>query len=92
MSKTFPVGSVAVVLGSSGGIGKAIRDNLAKQKIFYDVIYNPPKTSFLSAAEKNGHKIINGRDMFLYQAQKAFNICHNVEPEINKELVGFLKN
>ena len=38
MSKTFPVGSVAVVLGSSGGIGKAIRDNLLKQKIFYDVI------------------------------------------------------
>ena len=38
MSKIFPVGSVAVVLGSSGGIGKAIRDNLLKQKIFYDVI------------------------------------------------------
>ena len=38
MSKIFPVGSVAVVLGSSGGIGRAIRDNLVKQNIFYDVI------------------------------------------------------
>ena len=38
MSEIFPVGSVAVVLGSTGGIGKAIRDNLVKQNIFYDVI------------------------------------------------------
>ena len=38
MSEIFPVGSVAVVLGSTGGIGKAIKDNLVKQNIFYDVI------------------------------------------------------
>ena len=45
MSKIFPVGSVAVVLGSSGGIGKAIRDNLVKQNIFYDVIPASRETS-----------------------------------------------
>ena len=45
MSKIFPVGSVAVVLGSSGGIGRAIRDKLVKQKIFYDVISASRETS-----------------------------------------------
>ena len=45
MSKIFPVGSVAVVLGSSGGIGRAIRDKLVKKKIFYDVISASRETS-----------------------------------------------
>ena len=45
MPKIFPVGSVAVVLGSSGGIGNAIRDNLVKQKIFYDDISASRETS-----------------------------------------------
>ena len=45
MSKKFPVGSVAVVLGSSGGIGRAIRENLVKQNIFHDVISASRKTS-----------------------------------------------
>ena len=30
-------------------------DNLKVNKLFYDVIYNPPKTSFLLNAEKKGH-------------------------------------
>ena len=67
-------------------------DNLKGKKFFYDVIYNPPKTSFLFNAEKKGHKIINGRDVFLYQAQKAFNLWHNITPEINEKLIRFLYN
>ena len=45
MSKKFPVGSVAVVLGSSGGIGRAIRNNLVQQNVFYDVISASRETS-----------------------------------------------
>ena len=30
--------------------------------------------------------------MFLFQAQKAFSIWHNVEPEINQEVIKFLKS
>ena len=30
--------------------------------------------------------------MFLYQAQKAFNIWHNIEPEIDEETINLLKN
>ena len=63
-----------------------------KNKIFYDVIYNPPKTNFLLEAEKKGHKIINGRDMFLFQAQKAFNIWHNLTPKIDQKLIEYLNH
>ena len=63
-----------------------------KNKIFFDVIYNPIKTTFLLEAEKNGHKIINGRDMFLYQAQKAFNLWHNITPAVDKKLIRYLYN
>ena len=65
---------------------------MGEGKIFYDVIYNPPKTTFLIEAEKNGHKTLNGRDMFLYQAQKAFSLWHNIVPEIDKKLINHLYN
>ena len=65
-------------------------NNFEESNIFYDVIYNPPKTTFLIEAEKNGHKIFNGRDMFLYQAQKAFNLWHNLTPKIDKKLINYL--
>ena len=67
-------------------------DNLKGKKFFYDVIYNPSKTSFLLNAEKKGHEIINGRDMFLYQAQKAFNLWHNITPTIDEKLTRYLDN
>ena len=65
---------------------------ISKNKIFYDVIYNPRRTSFLEEASKLGHKIINGEKMFLYQAQKAFALWHNVLPKIDKKLLDFFKN
>ena len=65
---------------------------LVGKKIFYDVIYNPIKTLFLLEAEKLNHKIINGRDMFLYQAQEAFNLWHNFKPLVDKKLIKYLYN
>ena len=67
-------------------------NNLEKNKIFYDVIYNPFKTNFLNEAEKNGHKVINGMDMFLYQAQKAFYLWHNLTPKVDNKLINNLYN
>lgn len=66
--------------------------SLNEKKIFYDVIYNPLKTNFLLEAEKKDHKIINGREMFLYQAQKAFNLWHNLTPKVDKKLIKYLYN
>ena len=62
------------------------------KKTFYDVIYNPKKTSFLLEAEKNGHRIINGRDMFIYQAQKSFDLWHNITPKVDQKLIEYLYN
>lgn len=65
-------------------------NKLKGKKIFYDIIYNPSKTRFLLEAEKSGHKIFNGRDMFLFQAQKAFHLWHNIMPEIDQKLINYL--
>ncbi len=65
---------------------------IGKNKFFYDVIYEPHETNFFQAGNQKGNTFENGLNMFLYQAQKAFNIWHNVEPEINEEVINFLKS
>ena len=65
---------------------------IGKNKFFYDVIYNPPTTNFLNDAKNNGHKTQNGKMMFIYQAQKAFELWYGFLPEINDELINFVKN
>ncbi len=63
-----------------------------QNKFFYDVIYAPFQTEFSEAGNAKGNLIENGLNMFLFQGQQAFNIWHNVEPEINEELIKFLRN
>ena len=60
-------------------------------KLFYDVIYNPPKTKFLVNAKNSGKKTENGKNMFIYQAMKAFQIWHGIKPEINEEVRDLIK-
>ena len=60
-------------------------------KLFYDVIYNPSKTKFLENAKNSGKKIENGKNMFVYQAMKAFQIWHGIKPEINEEVRDLIK-
>ena len=62
-----------------------------QNKFFYDVIYNPSETNFLRTGKKLGNLTQNGKLMFIYQAHSAFNIWHNVMPEINKEVLKLLK-
>ena len=56
-------------------------------KLFYDIIYNPSKTKFLSEAKQFGNQIENGKMMFIYQAQLAFKIWHNILPKIDNRLL-----
>ena len=67
-------------------------NKLNEPKIFYDLIYNPPITNFLDNAKKCGHKIINGKMMLLFQAQKAFEIWHGFLPKIDNNLLDYLNN
>jgi len=57
-------------------------------KLFYDVIYNPNKTNFLLEGKKLGNKIENGKMMFIYQAQLAFKIWHNILPKVEDKLLN----
>ena len=62
-----------------------------KDKIFYDVIYNPKETQFLRKAREKGNKIENGKLMFVYQANQSFSIWNNVIPKIDHEALKILE-
>ena len=60
---------------------------IGTNKLFYDIIYNPSKTKFLLKAKQFGNQIENGKMMFIYQAQLAFKIWHNILPKIDNRLL-----
>ena len=60
--------------------------NSGKNKLFYDVIYNPAETNFLKNAKQNGNLTVNGKLMFVYQALEAFKLWHEVEPKISNQI------
>jgi len=72
------------------GEGLDINFNV-KDKIFYDVIYNPKETQFLKKAKERGNKIENGKFMFIYQANQSFSIWNNVIPKIDEEVLKILE-
>jgi shikimate dehydrogenase len=64
--------------------------NISQNRFFYDVIYNPKETNFLKKAKEFGAETENGQMMFVYQAQKAFFIWHNILPEVDNETLKLL--
>ena len=64
--------------------------NVGKNKLFYDVIYNPNQTNFLKTAKKLGNKFENGKLMFIFQALLSFKIWHNLEPTVNDKTIKLL--
>ena len=105
LKKSFPflrvinwgetIKSDLVVNATSIGIKKNDEIKLDYSKLnsnlFYDLIYNPPKTIFLENAKKYGKKIENGTNMFIFQAMKAFEIWHNIKPKISEEVKNLIK-
>ena len=63
-----------------------------KNKLFYDVIYNPQETNFLRIGKKLGNKTEIGKLMFIYQAFEAFKLWHGIEPSINSDTLKILSN
>ena len=85
-----------IINATSIGLKKEDKINLdftsiGTNKYFFDVIYNPKETDFLRNGKNLGHSIINGKFMFIYQALQAFNIWHNVKPDINDEVTKLLE-
>ena len=84
-----------IINATSVGLDKAdviklAYEKISKDKFFYDVIYNPKETNFLKTGRELGHKTLNGKLMFIYQAHSAFNIWHGLEPEINDKTIKLL--
>lgn len=50
---------------------------LTPKHLLFDMIYNPSKTLFLQKGQFQGAKIVNGWDMFCYQADEAWKIWNN---------------
>jgi len=63
---------------------------IGPNKLFYDVIYNPKQTKFLSKAKQFGNQTENGKMMFIYQAHQAFTLWHKVMPKIDEETIKLL--
>ena len=84
-----------VINATSLGLNKDDKINLdftkiGKNKLFYDVIYNPSLTDFLNIGKQLGNTFENGKLMFIYQAFSAFKLWHNVEPIVSNETIKIL--
>jgi shikimate dehydrogenase len=84
-----------IINATSIGLNKNDKMNIdfsriGKNKLFYDVIYNPTETNFLKTGKELGNTTENGKLMFVYQAFYAFNLWHNIEPKINEKVIKLL--
>ena len=83
------INATSLGLNKEDDIGLNFKD-MNKEKLFYDVIYNPKETNFLRTGKSLGCQVCNGKMMFIYQAYEAFKLWHKVKPEINEDLKKFL--
>ena len=90
--KKIPDFDIVINATSVGLKGESLDLDLnIKDKVFYDVIYNPKETQFLKKARENGNRIENGKFMFVYQANQSFSIWNNVIPKIDEEVLKILE-
>jgi shikimate dehydrogenase len=69
--------------------------DLLKDKICYDLVYNPLTTKFLKKAEESGAKIINGLEMLMMQGNRSFEIWTGKSfpfDEVKSKLIKELNN
>ena len=59
-------------------------DNLRKDAVVTDIVYNPLKTPFLMAAEKRGCITVDGLGMLLHQGVPGFERWFGKRPEVDE--------
>ena len=75
--------------------GEDFRFNFLKTKselIYIDTIYNPLETKTFKYLKREGKKVFNGLDMFIYQGQKSFYLWNKINPEIDDTLIELLNS
>ena len=83
------INATSLGLNKEDKMGLIFKD-MNKEKLFYDVIYNPKETNFLKTGKSLGCQVSNGKMMFIYQAFEAFKLWHKIKPKIDDELKNFL--
>lgn len=66
-------------------------NNIRKQTVVCDIIYNPLETKFLKEAHLQGATIQNGLDMFVYQGALAFEKWTGIFPDVQRMRDNVLK-
>ena len=74
----------------SGDDFENLFQNLKKETVYIDTIYNPTQTKMIKHLKSKNIKTYNGLDMFIYQGQKSFYTWTKKNPEINNELLDLL--
>ena len=74
----------------SGDDFENLFQNIKKETVYIDTIYNPTQTKMIKHLKSKNIKTYNGLDMFLYQGQKSFYTWTKKNPEINNELLNLL--
>ena len=88
---TTPVGMINVAMSDSLVTDKHLK-TMKEGSIVYDIVYNPFETVLLKTAKNCGLKTINGLDMLVYQAQRAFEIWTEVLPSFKTMKIAALEN
>lgn len=56
--------------------------DLPRNAVFYDIVYNPQQTKFLSRASYEGHKTIGGLGMLAHQGAASFETWTGIQPPV----------
>jgi shikimate dehydrogenase len=57
--------------------------DLPAKAVFYDIVYNPIETLFLSRAKQEGHQTLNGLGMLVNQGAASFETWTGIQPPID---------
>lgn len=87
---TTPVGMRGKAMGLSPVNESAIK-TMSKDAVVYDIVYNPIKTTLIELAQANNIQTINGLDMLVYQAAKAFEIWTGKKPDASLMKIAALE-
>lgn len=77
-------------------LSREIIMKLPKNKVFFDVVFNPWDTPFILYAKESGNKVISGGYMFIYQATLALSKWLSKKITLNEEdindIIEIIKN
>ena len=91
--RNFDIIINATSLGLKNGEDFNFNFSNTKDKMIYiDTIYNPLETKTYRLLKKEGRKVFNGLDMFIYQGQKSFYLWNKINPEIDDGIIELLNS